>query len=47
MARACAIYQTLRDFIEHQMRMSHIYQPVMLRDIALITRTVCMEDADE
>ncbi len=26
-------YETLRDFIEKRMRMSHIYQPVMLRTL--------------
>ena len=33
MVKASAIYQTLCDFIQHQMRMSHIYQPVMLREL--------------
>ena len=33
MAKAREGYQKLRDFIQHQMRMSHIYQPVMLREL--------------
>ena len=26
-------YEALNDFIQHKMRMSHIYQPVMLREL--------------
>ena len=33
MSKASTTYKTLRDFIQHQMRMSHIYQPVMLREL--------------
>jgi ATP adenylyltransferase len=33
MASSSNAYRVVRDFIQHKMRMSHIYQPVMLREL--------------
>ena len=30
---ASAAFQRIQDFLQHEMRMSHIYQPVMIREM--------------
>jgi hypothetical protein len=44
MTKHSGIYEQLSHFISHEMRMSHVYQPVMLRELLRRKGTVSVND---